>query len=108
MLHLLLISSLACPLPPATPQNLVAAGFNVLDRVYWRTYDTDGDLKEDYHVEYEIQGQREDKTFKMSTFPVRYYIDKDHDGVYESIYIDVMGNGRCEDLKPYTGRETNK
>lgn len=97
----------ACQVPNIDQkEKLVGAGFDLIARKYWRTFDLDADLKPDYHIEYDILGIKEDKTFKMSTFPVTYYLDTTGEGFYNQVWIDTQGNGRCEDLRPFTGRET--
>ena len=86
-------------------RQLVGAGFDLLAMRYWRTFDIDGDKRADYHVEYSISGIRADKTLILSTFPMNYYYDSDGDGFYDVVLTDVNGNGKCSDLRPYTGRE---
>ena len=98
-----------CPIPSVdSKEHLVGAGYNILARKYWKTFDLDNDLREDYHVEYDIIGVAQDHTVQHTLFPTVYYMDLDKDGVYEAIFMDMQGNGRCEDLRPYTGRETNQ
>ena len=98
-----------CPMPSVdNKEHLVGVGYNILARKYWKTFDLDNDLREDYHVEYDITGVKPDRTLKISTFPTVYYLDLDKDGVYEVIYVDTQGSGRCEDLRTYTGREVQQ
>lgn len=97
----------ACPVPSIDQkEKVVGAGFDVIARKYWRTFDLNADLKPDYHIEYDILGIKDDKSFKMSTFPVTYYLDTTGEGFYNEVWIDTQGNGRCEDLRRFTGRET--
>lgn len=101
----------ACPVPISAIDRfdrLIGAGFDRIAGIYWRTFDLDGNQHADFQIEYNIVGMREDKTFIMTPFPVTYYLDTNGQGFYNEIYIDVNGNGRCEDLKPYTGRARDR
>lgn len=98
-----------CPMPSIDQRDKqVGAGYNILAHKYWRTFDLDGDFREDYHVEYDLTGVKPDHTIQLSTFPSLYYRDTDGDGVYDQILMDTQGNGNCADLRPYIGRETTQ
>jgi len=98
-----------CPIPSVdNREHLVGAGYNILARKYWKTFDLDNDLREDYHVEYDIIGVAQDHTVQHTLFPTVYYMDLDKDGVYETILVDMQGNGNCSDLRPYIGKETTE
>lgn len=97
-----------CPVPSIDQKDkLVGAGFDLIAEKYWRTFDLNTDRRSDFHIEYDIKGVREDKTLILTPFPSTYYVDTDDDGTYDKIWIDMQGNGKCEDLRPFTGRETH-
>jgi len=106
---------------PETPKNLcvspipsynqldklVAAGYDLRLKVYWRLFDMNDDGVAEYFVEYEITRvtANEDKTYtadiETRPFPTRFFVDTDGDGFYDKFYHDVFGNGRCEDIKEF-------
>lgn len=86
-------------------ERLVGSGWNVIEGKFWKEFDLNGNHRVDYLVVYEIRGIAEDKTFRMSPFPVRFYFDTDDDGAFDKAYYDVNGNGRCDDLVPLDDKD---
>ena len=98
-------SLFACPVPTFDqPDKVIGGGFDLVTGVSWRTFDLNGDTRPDYHIEYDLRGRRDDHTIVMPAFPHLYYLDTNGDGGYDRVLVDTQGNGRCEDLAPYTER----
>lgn len=96
----------SCPVPKWDQYDkLVGSGWNVIDAKFWREFDLDDNRKVDYLAVYELRGINEDKTFRMSPFPVMLYWDTNGDGTFDKAYYDVNGNGRCDDLVPMEDRD---
>lgn len=95
-----------CPVPdPNQPEKVIAAGYDIQLRVYWRVLDTNLDNKPDMFVEYDIYKVEPDRSIKSRPFPTRYFLDTDGDGYYDKFYHDVKGDGRCEDIVPFQPAE---
>jgi len=56
-------------------------------------YDTNGDGRTDVSA----MSFFENGTHRVN--PVYWIVDRDHDGESDEVYIDLMGFGRCEDIK---------
>lgn len=61
-------------------------------------YDRNGDGKPDYAEWYEVIYVKNGKP-RLKPFPFRYIVSDYKDDVVDHVYLDVQGNGRCEDLR---------
>src|SRR5574337_422924 len=86
---------------------VTSAGYDLKAKIYWRMYDMDNNGLPDYFVEYEIlkinHSNSKEYVADIETrpFPTRFFVDTDGDGFYDKFYHDVMGNGRCQDIKEF-------
>lgn len=67
------------------------------------TYDTNGDGKPDLMTMSHVQDTLDSNqaTVKHSSKPVFYLVDHNLDGLPDAIYIDKVGQGRCQDIVLY-------
>ena len=63
-------------------------------------YDSDADFVADIHVLSSIRGAADDDGLTPhDPNPVFWVVDKDFDGKEDAIYIDIHGEGKCDDIK---------